>query len=248
MNPTADDHALAVRLAVETGEVLVEVQNQGWLSGLRGWALEQEGDRIAHEFIVAALSAERPNDGLLSEEGADDGTRTRKQRAWIVDPLDGSSGFGSGNDEWAVHVALVIDGLPVCGAVAVPGIGLVGSTMKPETLGERSNRVPVVVTGRTRAHQDGATVAGALGADLIACSSAGVKTMLVVDDQADVYVHDGPLYEWDVCAPAAVALAAGLDAVTTRGEQIEFNHQRPVVDSLLICRREFTEQVVTALQ
>lgn len=72
--------------------------------------------------------------------------------------------------------------------------------------------------------------------------------MLVALGQADVYVHDAPLYEWDACAPVAVALAAGLDACATDGTKLVFNKMTPVVRNLLICRPEFTTDVVAALQ
>ena len=45
---------------------------------------------------------------------------------------------------------------------------------------------------------------------LTACGSSGVKAMLVVSGAVDVYVHGSGLYEWDVCAPAAVAEALGM--------------------------------------
>lgn len=241
------DDELAHRISAEAASLLVGLQEQGIADGKRGWLLEDIGDTAAHEFIVGALSAARPNDGLLSEEGADDGSRTAFERAWIVDPLDGSSGFGVGNAEWAVHVALSVGGKPDVGAVAVPGMDLTGSTHDVPTVPPLGDRRPIVVTGRTRATTDGVRIANALDADWAACSSAGVKAMLVMDGQADIYVHDGPLYEWDVCAPVAVALAAGLDACDTRGEPLVFNKARPVVESLLICRPEFTERVLQAL-
>ena len=246
-NPESD-HELAHRLAAETAAQLLVLQREGIEAGQRGWSLEQIGDSAAHDFLFAAISEARPDDGLLSEEGDDDGARTAKHRSWIVDPLDGSSGFGRGNAEWAVHVALSIDGLPDVGAVAVPGMDSTGSTHSIPTLHARGDRKPIIVTGRTRAHTDGAFLARELGADLVACSSAGVKAMLVMAGKADVYVHDGPLYEWDVCAPVAVALAAGLDAVTSLGEEIVFNKPRPVVESLVISQPEFTPLVLSALR
>ncbi len=228
--------------------MLVGLQQEGLAQGAQRWELEQIGDVAAHDFITDAIIEARPDDGLLSEEGADDGSRTAFDRAWIVDPLDGSSGFGVGNAEWAVHIALSVNGKPEVGAVAVPGMGLIASTAEPSTLPDASDRGPIVVTGRTRAHLDGVVVAEALGAELAACSSAGVKAMLVIEGQADVYVHDGPLYEWDVCAPVAVALAAGLDCCDTSGNPLVFNKSRPVAESLLICRPEYTEAVINALR
>jgi 3'(2'), 5'-bisphosphate nucleotidase len=231
-----------------TASRLVEIQDGSYSSSRNGSWLEDRGDAEAHEYLVGELGRERPEDGLLSEEGLDDGARVECSRSWIVDPLDGSSGFGAGNAEWAVHVALAVDGEPSVGAVAVPGMGLTASTSDVPVLPHRGERRPIIVTGRSRSWSDGRYLADVLDADLAACSSAGVKAMLVATGEADIYVHDAPLYEWDVCAPVAVALAAGLDACAADGTRLGFNKPRPVVPSLVICRREFTTDVVSALQ
>ena len=243
-----DDHELAHQLAQSTASRLVEIQESSYSSGRSGWWLEDAGDTEAHEYLAGELGRERPDDGFLSEEGVDDGARVDCVRAWIVDPLDGSNGFGAGNAEWAVHVGLAVDGEPSAGAVAVPGMGLTASTRDVPRVPDRGMRRPIVVTGRSRSWSDGRYLAQALDADLVACSSAGVKAMLIATGEADVYVHDAPLYEWDVCAPVAVALAAGLDACASDGTRLEFNKPSPIVPSLVICRREFTTDVVSALQ
>ena len=116
----ASDHDLAARIASETGALLVrlledpDANRQGWSS------IEYTGDRSAHNYIVGELARERPDDIVLSEEGRDDPARLGAARVWIVDPLDGSSDFGW-SDHWSVHVALVENGRPTAGAVAVPG-------------------------------------------------------------------------------------------------------------------------------
>ncbi|MFT7473358.1 MAG: 3'(2'), 5'-bisphosphate nucleotidase [Verrucomicrobiales bacterium] len=246
VNPPSD-HELAHRFAAATADLLVDVQQEGLANGDLRSSLEQSGDVAAHDLLISDIGEHRPDDGLLSEEGHDDGARVAKARSWIVDPLDGSSGFGIGNAEWAVHVALSISGEALVGAVAVPGMGWTASTLEVPIVPDRGSRRPVVVTGRSRSWSDGELLAEALDADLIACSSAGVKAMMVMAGDADVYVHDGPLYEWDVCAPVAVALAAGLHATDSRGEALVFNKERPVVDSLVICRPEFTAHVIQTL-
>ncbi|WP_338154164.1 inositol monophosphatase family protein, partial [Sphingomonas koreensis] len=54
----------------------------------------------------------RPDDPVLSEESADDPIRLASRRVWIVDPLDGTREFAEGREDWAVHIALAIDGAP----------------------------------------------------------------------------------------------------------------------------------------
>lgn len=177
----------------------------------------------------------------MSEEGVDDRRRLASGRTWIVDPLDGTHDFPYQDSiEWAVHVALVENQRPTAAAVAVPGLDQVFATDVVE-LGERGPRSsPLVVCGRSNTYF-ASEVAAVLEGRVVACGSAGVKAMLVVNGSVDVYVHASGLYEWDVCAPAAVAAAAGLVVSDMHGEQIDYNKPRPVVEGLVICRPEYAE-------
>ena len=71
--------------------------------------------------------------------------------------------------------------------------------------------------------------------------------MLVVNGTADAYVHASPLYEWDVCAPAAVAQSAGLHVSDAAGEPLVFNRARPVVNSFLVCKTELGDDILSVL-
>ena len=57
-------------------------------------ALRKLADRTSHERIMELLSAARPDDAILSEEGKDDAARLDAERVWIVDPLDGTWEYG----------------------------------------------------------------------------------------------------------------------------------------------------------
>src|SRR3546814_2248081 len=65
--------------------------------------------------------------------------------------------------------------------------------------------------------------------------SAGAKAMAVLLGTGDVYLHAGGQYEWDNCAPAAVALSAGLNATRLDGAPLEYNRPDPRLPDLLIC-------------
>jgi 3'(2'), 5'-bisphosphate nucleotidase len=91
-------------------------------------------------------------------------------------------------------------------------------------------------------------VANALDADAVRLGSAGAKAMAVVTGEADIYVHDGGMYQWDSAAPAAVALAAGLHVSRIDGSPMVFNDRDPWLPDLLICRREFAEPALEALR
>ena len=113
-----NDHALAARLATEAGQLLLGVREE--FADADASERKAAGDKRSHDFLMQAFAAERPQDAVLSEEGADDPVRLRSERVWIVDPLDGTREFSElGRDDWAVHVALWQGGQLVAGAVDV---------------------------------------------------------------------------------------------------------------------------------
>ena len=65
--------------------------------------LVSEADHAAERLIRERLSAARPGDGFLGEEGGDEeGTSGIR---WVVDPLDGTINFLFGIPAWAVSIA-----------------------------------------------------------------------------------------------------------------------------------------------
>ena len=168
-------------------------------------------------------------------------------RVWIVDPLDGTREFGEPpRTDWAVHVALVIGGEPVAGAVALPARGLVLSTASPPRLPPGVER-PRVVVSRTRPPASAQQLVNALDAELVPMGSAGAKAMAVVLGDADIYAHSGGQYEWDSAAPVAVAASAGLHVSRLDGSPLRYNQRDAWLPDLLICRPELAQPVLAAL-
>jgi len=244
-----DDHALAARLATEAGELLVGLRDELFDAGARPWQVMDQGDARAHELLAARLHEARPDDAVLSEEGRDPKGRVNAERVWIVDPLDGTNEYGErGRRDWAVHVALVREGVPVAGAVALPAIGRTFCTRPAPTLPARvAGRRPRIVTSRTRPPYATLVIADALGADVAPLGSAGAKAMAVVTGDADLYAHSGGQYEWDSAAPVAVAAAAGLHVSRLDGSPLVYNRPDPWLPDLLICRPELAGPALDAL-
>lgn len=238
ISPT--DAELAAQLAEVAGRILLEVRGSGAFSGR---ALGVAGDQTSNQFLVHALRAQRPDDGLLSEESKDTLERLAHERVWIIDPVDGTREYGEQRPDWAVHVALAIGGKPVVGAVALPGLGLVLRSDRPGPVPPPPERLRLLVS-RTRPAPEAIPVADALGAELVTMGSAGAKAMAVIRGEADIYLHSGGQHEWDNCAPAAVALAHGLHASRLDGSPLTYNQRDTYTADLLICRREHAERVI----
>ncbi|HZA74794.1 MAG TPA: 3'(2'),5'-bisphosphate nucleotidase CysQ [Acidimicrobiales bacterium] len=246
--PLAGDHALAARLATDAGALLLELRTRLVADGVDGRVLGWEGDRAAHELLTSRLAELRPADAVLSEEGVSDPARLAAERVWIVDPLDGTREFGEvPRADWAVHVALVVAGDPVAGAVALPARGLTLATDRPPALPPAGTGPVRVVVSRSRPPAEAGLIAEALGGELVTLGSAGAKAMAVVLGEADVYPHSGGQYEWDSAAPVAVARAAGLHASRLDGSALEYNRPDPYLPDLLVCRPELAERVIAAV-
>lgn len=237
------DAELAVQLAEGAGRILLDLRAAGELAGK---ALGEAGDRAANRYLVDTLRGERPDDGLLSEEEKDNSARLANSRVWIIDPVDGTREYGEARTDWAVHVALAIDGHARVGAVALPGLGLVLRSDIPTALSPAPARARMVVS-RTRPAAEAIAVAERLGAELIAMGSAGAKAMAVVRGEAEIYLHTGGQYEWDSCAPVAVALAHGLHCSRIDGAPLVYNRADTYMPDLLICRPEWARPVLDAV-
>lgn len=246
MTASESDHADALEIATAAGELLLHVRRE--LAGSDPKLVKAEGDRQAQDCIAAALAERHPQDAVLSEEAVDDRRRLEADRVWIIDPLDGTREFSeTDRSDWAVHVALVVEGKLAVGAVALPALGVTLGTMPPPPAPPPPPSRLRVLGSRTRLTPQIEALAQQLEADLVLMGSAGAKAMAVVRGEADVYAHSGGQYEWDSAAPVAVAVAAGLHASRLDGSPLVYNRPNPYLPDLLICRAELAEPVIEAL-
>jgi 3'(2'), 5'-bisphosphate nucleotidase len=234
------DAELAAHLADVAGKLLLQVRACGLMS-LK--ALGKAGDQTANQYLIHAIAEQRPDDGLLSEESKDTDARLSKSRVWIIDPVDGTREYGEARTDWAVHVALAVDGVATIGAVALPGLDLVLRSDRPAPLSS-AIAPPRMVVSRTRPAAEALKVADALGAELIPMGSAGAKAMAIVRGEAEIYLHTGGQYEWDSCAPVAVAAAYGLHVSRVDGSPLVYNQRDTYMPDLLICRPQWAMRVI----
>lgn len=114
-------------------------------------------DKRAHLEIVKHL--EETGLPILSEEGKGIPYEERKswKRFWMVDPLDGTKEFIKRNDEFTVNIALIENGIPILGVLAVPVTGVVYYAAKgvgafKKVAGHQSpvtgNRLPAVAIAK----------------------------------------------------------------------------------------------------
>ena len=242
------DQQLASRIATQAGVMLVELRDELAIEGIHYWDLKDEGDIAGHRYIMDALTQARPDDVILSEEAADNRRRLSAERVWIIDPIDGTNEFAEPpRYDWAIHIALWEKGKVTVGSVALPTLGITFDADPAPIVPPSTRERPLLVTSRTRNPYCAVKVANALGCDVARLGSAGAKAMAVVMGEADIYVHDGGMYQWDSAAPSAVAAAAGLHVSRTDGSPLIYNEESLWLPDFLVCRPEFAEAALRAL-
>lgn len=227
-------------------------------------ALRKEGDRQSHVRIMELLSAARPGDAILSEEGKDDASRLDAERVWIVDPLDGTFEYGQGRVDFAVHIALWEPGparLSAC-TVDLPAQGLTRSVTEPASRpGPLPTDRPIrIVASRSRPPATLPEVVSRLadtlaasgvnrhGVEIVDVGSVGAKVNEIIAGRAEAYVHDTGFYEWDVAAPYGVAQHYGLVPSHVDGSPVIFNQMPPYVTDLTVSHPDLLDPLRSALR
>ncbi len=191
-----------------------------------------QADRTVNELIVRALRESFPEDGVLAEESVDTERRIGRERVWMIDPIDGTKGFIAGTGDFAVQIGLAVEGRAALGVLYAPATDVLywaarghGSwVLRPTSEAEGESRPERLrVSGETelarmrlaesRSHRGPRmdALVRALGVKAeVRSHSVGIKVGLLVERQADLYIHLSPkTKQWDTCAPEVVLAEAG---------------------------------------
>lgn len=199
-----------------------------------------QADKLANEIIVKRLAREFPDDGILAEESVDTERRLGKSRVWMIDPLDGTTGFIDGNGDFAVQIGLAENGECVLGVVYQPLTGVLYRAVRgggawverPESEPERarvSNHTDLATMrlAASRSHRSPRMdrVVQSFGVKQeVRRGSVGIKVGLIVEQQCDLYVHLSPrTKQWDTCAPEIILREAGGKLTDLFGEPLRYN-------------------------
>jgi 3'(2'), 5'-bisphosphate nucleotidase len=217
-------------------------------------------DREASAFLTAAITGRFPQDAVISEEAASLAPPPRG-RAWLIDPMDGTSEFIEGRDEFSVMIGLLEDRRPVLGVVyqpvagklyhAVRGAGAfleqAGGTARlnvsPETEPAR------MTVARSRSHPSAAADAICERVGIrqhVDAGSIGLKIGLICEGRAHLYLHvERGLWQWDTCAPEVLLTEAGGTMTDLSGAPLRYGellrHLYGVIASSGVIHRRIVE-------
>ena len=236
--------SIALELAREAGAAILDFY-EGPLdieqkAGADDYEPVTQADRVANEIIVSRLLKEFPADGILAEESVDTPHRLDKQRVWMIDPLDGTTGFIEGNGDFAVQIGLTENGSCMLGVVYQPLTGVLyravlgkGSWIERPGLAPARARVSdhedisTMRLAASRSHRsprmDKVVQAFGLREEVLR-GSVGIKVGLIVEQQCDLYIHLSPrTKQWDTCAPEVILHEAGGRLTDLFGQPLRYN-------------------------
>lgn len=210
-------------LARAAGALIMDVRNRSYEVETKSDASPvTEADRQAEDLILSGLRDAYPNIPIVAEEESAAGLSPDSvgDRFFLVDPLDGTREFISGNTDFTVNIALINKGEPVMGVVFVPATGTLFSGAAKgatKTVGEKRAPItscktvsnPRVVASRSHRTDETNSWIEALGSCEIVSVGSSLKFCLLAEGSADFYPRFGRTMEWDTAAGDAVLRAAG---------------------------------------
>jgi 3'(2'), 5'-bisphosphate nucleotidase len=235
---------IALELAREAGAAILDLYEGPLDIQQKTGADDREpvtqADKLANEIIVQRLAKEFPGDGILAEESVDTARRLDKSRVWMIDPLDGTTGFIDGNGDFAVQIGLAEDGACVLGVVYQPLTGVLYRAVRgkgtwierPEFVPEQArvsdhNDISMMRLAASRSHRSPRMdkVVRAFGIkEEVLRGSVGIKVGLIVEQQCDLYIHLSPrTKQWDTSAPEIILHEAGGRLTDLFGRPLAYN-------------------------
>ena len=195
-------------------------------------------DDEAEALILKQLAAAFPGVAVVAEEAMAAGRIIdAAAHFFLVDPLDGTREFLSGNGEFTVNIAEVRDGAAVAGVVHAPAVDRLFLGARDESAFETNAALAAFKPiGARRAPADGLVAMGSRShnddetaeflkrfavKDFIAAGSS-LKFCLLAAGEADLYARAGRTMEWDTAAGQAVLQAAGGSVRRWDGTQLAY--------------------------
>ena len=256
-----DDLLPVVRdIAHEAGGIAMRFFRSGLSTSARIWSKAggspvTEADVAVDTFLKIRLSGLLPEAGWLSEETADDSRRLDRELVWIVDPIDGTRAFLSGNHDWSVAIALLRDGGPVLGLVYAPA----HETFYAAEAGRGATRNGGAISVSRATSLQGISVAGPKPfVDQLArrvpsikrpprIPSLALRIARVADGSVDAGLVTSDARDWDIAAADLILQEAGGVLTSLGGDAPRYNQPEPSHGELAAAPRLLHAELLAAM-
>lgn len=240
----------AIKIAHQAGLAIMEFYQQG---NYEQFNKEDESpvtsaDYAANEIVLAELMRLTPDIPILSEEmeGLNLADRASWSRYWLIDPLDGTQEFVAGRPDFAVNIALVEHGKPTLGVIHAPATGITYWAVSGQGAYKIAN-------GKTKSVQAKAIdpdkpylrvaisrvqtletitkfIKPEVAIEFVSLGSCALKSCLVAEGTADIYLRVGPTGEWDTGAPQVIVEQAGGCIIDSEFKPLTYNKRESLLN------------------
>jgi myo-inositol-1(or 4)-monophosphatase len=233
----APDPRADLRLLTEAAEAAGAIALKQFGGAYESWEKPGQGPVTAADLAVdrmlrAELMAARPDYGWLSEESRGDAQLDRYARLFIVDPIDGTRAFMSGQDGWGPALAVAERGRVIAGVMHLPA--------RAETYaaaaggGATLNGAPIRVSARQRLRGARALISsvqmkpelwpgGPPPVERHFRPSLAWRLCLVAAGVFDLMLTLRDAWEWDIAAGSLIAAEAGATVTDRDGGPLAFS-------------------------
>jgi myo-inositol-1(or 4)-monophosphatase len=194
-----------------------------------------EADCLVDRYLAQQLMPLLPEAGWLSEETEDSPARLSRDLILVIDPIDGTRGFITGQSGWAIAVALIEKGRPLLGIIHAPVLG--ETYIAVRGAGAKLNDKNIAVSKLAAMNAEARVVAPGFLADRL--RQAGLKFDLrpripslalrianVASGALDAGFASENARDWDIAAADLILHEAGGRLATLDGSEILYNRQK----------------------
>jgi myo-inositol-1(or 4)-monophosphatase len=245
----AEEVAAAEKAAREAGAIVMGLYGKDYQireknRGDPVTAADLEANLRIREIILGQF----PNDGWLSEEDVDNPKRRKVARVWVVDPIDGTKEFIEGVPQFAVSIALVIDGRPMVSVVynpaaeqffrAVSGKGAVLNDRRIHVASRAELDGSLLLVSRTEPRRKFRSFAEHCRIESV--GSIAYRLALIAAGEGDGTLTLRTIHEWDICGGVLMVEEGGGMVLDGSGQRLVFNQETAAHRGVVASNRSLT--------
>lgn len=191
-------------------------------------------DSKINDLIIKELNKFFPKIPIISEEKSFKKTTFLEKKYWIIDPIDGTSSFARGADNYTINLALIEDGIPKLGVIGNPPTDTIwygnsrngfvkrkGSNVNLEVSKFNDKNIRLLLS--TNADKDTMNLVKNINNKSIERYSSSIKFCRIAEGKADVYPRLQSINKWDIAAGDAILRSAGGSLLNTDGTNYKYN-------------------------
>jgi myo-inositol-1(or 4)-monophosphatase len=247
---------LLVSAAREAGAVALEYFNPGARTSARvvtkaGGSPVTDADLAADALLKRRLREALPDAGWLSEETVDDFERLSRRSLIIVDPIDGTRAFVTGDPRWCVSVALVVGERPVAGVIYAPALDEIyaaargrGATFNDAPLSPVDGWPPRVAAGPKPIIEAMAAELGASVEIVPRVPALAYRMCLAARGLIDFAIAAENSHDWDIAASDLLLEESGARLIDASGERLRYNSRQVRRGALLAASDAAAPQLI----